>query len=306
MRTFWLNFHVNYACRHSGACCSSGWPIPVEHDCVTPIRSLAARLDNAWLVPAVDAPAAVAGILALSANGHCVFHGDTGCGVYAARPASCAHFPYVCLIDPRGVHVTLSHYCPTAVSMLFEPAQPIAIVEGPSPVPDRAFPEGLDARESLPPLASPGRLMTFEALTAWEQSAVAASYSAGPVAIDASVRRELFERARQAVPAPLDWPAAPGDLDRLWSELVAPAWADYAVALARYRAAKAFASWALYLGDGIAAVNRSVEQAVAVLQVEAARQCAADGQVLNAGRLTEAIRRTDLLLVHYADAALLL
>ena len=31
-RVFALNLHANYACRHSGACCTAGWAIPVEAD----------------------------------------------------------------------------------------------------------------------------------------------------------------------------------------------------------------------------------------------------------------------------------
>ena len=37
VKFFWLNFHLPYACRHSGMCCTSGWPIPVEHARVTAI-----------------------------------------------------------------------------------------------------------------------------------------------------------------------------------------------------------------------------------------------------------------------------
>src|SRR5207344_2496571 len=94
------------------------------------------------------------------------------CSAYAHRPLSCVHFPYVCLIDQRGVHVTLSHYCPTAASLLFDHQGPIEIVEGPSPVPELEIPEGLDAREALPPLASSERLMTFAEFSAWEQERV--------------------------------------------------------------------------------------------------------------------------------------
>ena len=148
VRNFWLNFHVGYACRHSGACCTAGWPIPVERDRVIPIQSLASRGDCSWLLPDANAPADVAGTLVVAPTGECVFHGVAGCGVYAARPVSCAHFPYLCLIDQRGVHVTLSHYCPTAAAMLYEDLAPIEIVEGPSPVAGFDVPEGLDARES--------------------------------------------------------------------------------------------------------------------------------------------------------------
>lgn len=304
MTTLWLNFHLPYACRHSGACCSSGWPIPVEVERVIPLRSLAARTDEGWLVPATNAPPDVAGTLALGADGHCVFHGAAGCGVHPARPASCEHFPYVCLIDARGVHVALSHYCPTAAALLFAHTDPIAIVDGPSPVAGRSLPEGLDARESLPPLESPTRLMSVDALARWEREAVTMPWH--PAAVPTMVRtRELFEAARRAVPAPLDWPSAPGDLDRILAQQVDPAWAGFLPVLQRYRAAKMFASWALYLGDGIPAAERLVDQALAVLRVEAARQCEMAGGPLDAAKLKEAIRQTDLLLIHYADGRVL-
>jgi hypothetical protein len=39
----WLNFHVAYACRDSGMCCTSGWPIPVERDRVDLIEQAIAK-----------------------------------------------------------------------------------------------------------------------------------------------------------------------------------------------------------------------------------------------------------------------
>jgi hypothetical protein len=203
----------------------------------------------------------------------------------------------VCLIDARGVHVTLSHYCPTAASMLFDHVGPIAVVEGPSPVPGRDIPEGLDAREALPPRESPGRLMTFEALTAWERQIVATPWTA-TAAVD---RAMLFEHARRSVPRPLSWPDPPAHVAATWRDLVEPALGSFAGVVDRYLAAKAFASWAIYAEDGTAAVLRSVAVARAVLEVEAARACARSGTVLDAALLTEAIRQSDLLLVHYAD-----
>lgn len=297
MRNFWLNFHLGYSCRHSGACCSSGWAIPVEHDRVIPIRSLARRSDDAWLMADVNAPADVAGTLTLRPDGHCVFHGDTGCGIYGSRPASCAHFPYVCLVDQRGVHVTLSHYCPTAAALLFEDHGPIAIVEGPPPVAGFEIPEGLDARESLPPAESPTRLMSFEAFADWERREVLQPQTASAAAVVAA----RFEHARFAVPAPWSWAEAPIDLEDRWRTLVAPQWPAFAPVVQRYRAAKVFASWAAYSGDGLAAVRRVAAIADAVLEVEAVRQCLAAGRSLDAELLKQAIRQADLLLVHYAD-----
>lgn len=306
MRYFWLNFHVNYACRHSGACCA-GWPIPVERDRVTLIQPLANHAD--WLVPAVGAPDDVAGMLALQPGGHCVFHGDAGCHVYPARPSSCSHFPYLCVIDQRGVHVTLSHYCPTAAAMLFDHDGPIEVVEGPAPPTGLDIPEGLDAREALPPLAAPGRLMSFAEFSAWEKNAVGTigAYGAYGALGAYGTDRRLFELARAAVPpSHAAWCEAPQHLEDIRARLVAPAWPSFEPVIARYLAAKVFASWAAYLNDdGTTAVLRSVEMARAVLHVEAARQCAHAAQMLDAALLKAAIRRSDLLLVHYADTRVL-
>src|SRR5262245_21331911 len=53
-RVFWLSMHVPYACHDSGACCSSGWPIPIERSRVETVRLL--RQDGSWLLPAPEAP----------------------------------------------------------------------------------------------------------------------------------------------------------------------------------------------------------------------------------------------------------
>ena len=152
MRYFWLNFHLPYTCRHSGACCTAGWPIPIEPDRVVALGR--------------------SGTLPQDEHGACVFHSGR-CTVYPHRPMSCVHFPYVCLIDARGVRVTLSHYCPTAASLLFEHRGPIAIVEGPPPIAGLEIPEGLDARESLPPLRAPNVLMSYDEFSEWERNELA-------------------------------------------------------------------------------------------------------------------------------------
>ena len=180
--------HVPYACRHSGACCSSGWSIPVERDKVVRIATL--RSTRSWLQEADDAPPDVAGVLAFGGNGHCVFHqlrkpvapeapeAPTfgSCEIHAALgpralPVACQHFPRECLIDSRGVFVTLSHYCPTAATLLWEHSGPVEIVEGPASNP-HGEPEGLDARKVLPPLLTPGVLMDPEAYSEWEAHVV--------------------------------------------------------------------------------------------------------------------------------------
>lgn len=327
MQTYWLSTHLGYACRHSGACCSSRWPIPIERDraalvqraidegCVRPAVA-------AWLEPAPNAPGDVAGILAHRPDGDCVFHGPSGCAIYGARPGSCEHFPHVCVIDARGIHVTLSHYCPTAAAMLFRDGVP-EVVEGPPLFFDGRRPEGLDAEDALPPTrwgAADGAdtdrgvddadgadrrrartpcLMGWDEVTRWEQRAV--HEVASDARVPALPELALFEGARDAVPAGLWWPGAPPDVEQAWARWVAPAWPSWTAVVGRYLAAKVHASWAMYLGSGPADVRRGVDIARAVLQVEAVRGCVCAGRALDRPLLESAIRQSDLLLVHYAD-----
>ena len=248
MKYFWLNFHLPYRCRHSGACCTAGWPIPIE-----PERAI-------FLGRGPTLPQA--------ADGACVFH-DGRCTVYQHRPMSCVHFPYVCLIDQRGVHVTLSHYCPTAASLLFEHRGPIEIVEGPPPIAGLEIPEGLDARESLPPLrvsAAPKSddprpvLMSFEEFSEWEQSELST-------------------------------------LGRIAGE------SEFAPVIERFLAAKLFASWAAYQGDGITAIRGVVRIAHRALTAEMEKACREAGRSLDAELLLRAVRQTDLLLLHRTGQA---
>jgi hypothetical protein len=107
------------------------------------------------------------------------------------------------------------------------------------------------------------------------------------------------------VPSPLSWPEAPGHLESIFFSLVAPSWPKFADVLTRYAAAKAFASWSLYLGDGVEAAAETARIAHAVLRVECARQCRLVGRPLDRELLSNAIEQSDLLLVHYADPAIL-
>lgn len=208
--TFWLSCHVHYACRHTGWCCRSGWPLPVE-DAVAPAIDAAVadgRLRTVdgqpfWLIESAEAPAGMAGTLR-QAGGGCVFHAPASasgrhCAVHAALghdalPSTCQHFPRVCLVDDRGTRVSLSHACPTAAAMLVDHEGPVTIVRGPAAVPGRAVPEGLDARDQLPPRLTARVLMDLDAATAWEAHVVAVLAgpgASGPVApVLARLRRE--------------------------------------------------------------------------------------------------------------------
>ncbi len=214
----WLSCHVHYACRHSGACCRSGWPLPVEHAAVAAIDAAVVRgkvwtVDGHadWLDEAAHAPGDVRGTFR-QAHGGCVFHvpappltvragsRERYCGLHAglghaALPSSCQHFPRICLVDDRGVRVSLSHYCPTAAAMLVDHDAPLAIVEGPPPVPSRDVPEGLDARGQLPPRLTERVLMDLDGLTAWEAHVVEVLAGAGA---EASPERAVARVAADA------------------------------------------------------------------------------------------------------------
>ena len=280
--------HVPYACRHSGVCCSSGWAIAIERTRTAAVGVL--RRDGSWLVPAPDAPPEIAGTLALSDAGHCVFHG-TGCQIqrvhgHAALPSACQHFPREVLLDGRGARVTLSHYCPTAVDLLFDYAGSVEIVEGPPAIP-LGVPEGLDARDVLPPLLAEGVLMDPDGYSAWEAHMVrvlTAKDDRSPGDVLSALEAEFAMVQR--------WRPGRGLLSDEIVRLPAAAFTgirscnSYRV-VRRYLAARAFASWMAYQGGGMAAVLGSLRVALAVLEEESARL-----------PLKEAIRQADLRLLH--------
>ena len=123
-------------------------------------------------------------VLALAPEGECVFferaRGERPalCAVHrtlgsAALPSACRHFPRVAVTDDGGTFVTLSHFCPTAASLLFRDDVPLAVVEAPAAFHSVDAYEGLDARGTLPPLLRAGMLMDLDGHHAWERHVVA-------------------------------------------------------------------------------------------------------------------------------------
>jgi hypothetical protein len=90
------------------------------------------------------------------------------------------------------------------------------------------------------------------------------------------------ESLRPAIPA-----AAPAR--RSWGPLEEP--------LRRYLAARAFASWVAVQGPGLRTAVRALRAALAVVRVEIARL----ERPWDATALQEALRRSDLLLIHLAS-----
>jgi hypothetical protein len=95
----------------------------------------------------------------------CIVHRDLGA---EALPVTCRVFPRVSIDDARGTHITLSHFCPTAASMLFRDDVPLRVVENPPAFPPMDYDGLVVGEDDLPPLLTPSILMDLEGYAAWE------------------------------------------------------------------------------------------------------------------------------------------
>jgi hypothetical protein len=192
---FVLNVQRNFECRHSGACCTFGWHIPIEpaaHAAVTegiragrlhPVGAAGTVAPAAW-VHARHPPDGAAAVLRTRGDGACVFFDASAgrlCAIqralgHDALPSACQQFPRVSVIDDRGAHVTLSHYCPTVAAMLLadggEVVEVVARPDGDAAGSRRA--EGFDARAAVPPFLRPGVVFDLPAYDTWERGIVRA------------------------------------------------------------------------------------------------------------------------------------
>ena len=351
-----LRFHADYRCRNSGACCTAGWDVPVElpvykslSEAVS-IGALRASETAAALYPFItepDLPEGAAAILERDDEDRCVFYANEAkrCIVHRdlgepALPATCRHFPRVAVQDPRGIFISLSHFCPTAASMLFRD-EAVEIVASPPAFPEADY-EGLVVTEhDLPPMLTPRMLMDHEGFTAWERHMVArfsdvarppstviatlwrdaqllCEWRPGSVSLpaaiaqlpreyvnlqeDAGLATSLRRHAEVVGAVPDDLKPEPDEtgLDEAMATHVRDRWSDFHAPINRYLAAKAFASWTAYQGRGIRSIVRGIDAALALVRVEASRQCRDARHALDADLLREAIRRADYLLNHLA------
>ena len=207
-----LSHHAAYRCRRSGACCTAGWRIPVEPERIPAVR--------AAFGPVIEPDGAV---LCLASDGACVLfrHGDDDrpprCALHHSQghdalPSACRHFPRIYLHDDHVTRVTLSHYCPTAASLLFEEAEP-HIAKAPSALAPPEDREGLDARGALPPLLRPDMLMDVRSYAAWESAAVSLLAAAGAA-------EEALSRLSRYAEAIRDWqPGRRPLIEYVWNAL---------------------------------------------------------------------------------------
>ena len=353
---FALSIHADYKCRHSGACCTADWDVPVE---LPVYRSLDDQVRRGLLrvAPAAqpldpfvvepDLPDGAAAMLERTHDGDCVFferdshlcvvHRDTG---EESLPATCRHFPRLAVADSRGTFVTLSHFCPTAASMLFREDVNLEIVQAPSAFPPADY-DGLTVTgDDLPPLLSPSMLMDPGAYSAWERhmvrrcaadvlpESVVATLAAdamrlrawrpGEMALAEAIRLlpdalapettapslirslELRNEVVDAIPDDLKPPPDDDGLEDAYRDHVRFAWPAFARPINRYLAAKAFASWTAYQGRGLATIVCGLDAALALVRIESARQCRDAVRALDRDLLLEAFRSADFALNHLA------
>ena len=290
-----LSFHAAYQCQRTGVCCSANWKIPFD---LAELRAVAALpIASGALERTADGGSAVV------SGGRCSFletdaAGTHGCeihrlGGHRALPLTCRMFPRVVLHDTRGTFISLSHFCPTAAAMLFEPGPPVAIVDAPAALAGSDPLDGLDARDVWPPLLRPGLMMDLESYDLWERLAV-------ELVSRPDVRpRASLEALQNATARLMAWtPSAGVPLATAVGDAfaaLAPATAgvsDDERAVKRWIAARLFGSWIAYQGNGLYTIVRYLCACLDVFQVELAR----------GGRAREAIRRADHLIVHESSS----
>ena len=351
-----LSIHADYRCRHSGVCCTMDWDVPMElpvyrslQEAVSTgrLKTSAAAAGLEPFVPDPDLPEDAAAIFQRTDAGACVFfepdsrlcmvHRDLG---EDALATTCRTFPRLSVQDTRGTFVTLSHFCPTAASLLFRDDVPLEIVESPPAFPPADY-DGLTAtRDDLPPLLRPNVLMDVDGYSAWERHMVAVCAAAADaesalatMALDAASLRSwrggggelvaavarlpqeivhgaphasleisltAYREAMQCVSQEMRPEPDEAGLAEAFAAYVVPEWHRFAAPLRRYVAAKAFASWTAYQGCGVATIVRGLEAALAIVRVEAARQCRDARAPLDADLLKEAFRHADFILNHLA------
>src|ERR1041384_8326735 len=115
-RVYALSIHADYKCRHSGACCTADWDVPVElplykslDEALTSSRLAPAGVADQHTTPLIvedDLPDDAAAMVARTSTGDCVFyHRHSGlCVVHrdlgeAMLPATCRHFPRLAVRD---------------------------------------------------------------------------------------------------------------------------------------------------------------------------------------------------------------
>jgi hypothetical protein len=117
----------------------------------------------------------------------------------------------------------------------------------------------------------------------------------------ASAAARAYERVARLAGSGLTVRGVPPDMEAVAEQLVKPAWSGLSRAVGRFLAAKAFAAWSAYLGEGVRSNLAVLGVALDVLKVECARHAEQAGRPLDESLFIEAVRQSDLLLEHVVD-----
>jgi Fe-S-cluster containining protein len=351
MPAFCLSIHARYQCRHAGACCQN-WIVPAEPAVVRLVEQRGLRrpgIDGPLFLSSRKPNSVGATEVARDKNGNCVFfEQDAGrlCLIHRvagvdALPSACRHFPRRFLRDGRGTFVSLSHFCPTAASLLIG-GHPLEVVDAAPPLMLEEPIEGLDAREALPPLLHPGVLCDLEGYSAWERAAIGVfaradltcqgaldrvtaatdrvrAWRPGAGSLAGHVVSAFQEDLRHTGPLlPSDrelvslvsrladgWAGDDlepvADFERLWMDRVGTAFDRYDAVMKNFLAARLFANWIAYQGHGLRSVLQWVRAAAALVRHHALRRALDSGRPPGPDDFIEAVRLADLLLLHMID-----
>jgi hypothetical protein len=123
--------------------------------------------------------------------------------------------------------------------------------------------------------------------------------AAAPESLDTS----LAHHDAVMTTVPDEWRPTPDEheLAEVFQRDVAPHWSRWQAPARRYLAAKAFASWTAYQGHGLLTIVRGLDAALALVRVEAARQCRDAKRPLDEALMREAFRYADYSLNHLAS-----
>jgi hypothetical protein len=339
--TWCLEFHAEYRCRHAGVCCRAPWDIEVEPAVVKTVSGGRIVPLHAGVQPfRTDDGGAVT--LTRRADGDCHFRQASRCslqvtGGEALLPTACRHFPRVLLLDTRGVLITLSHFCPTAAALLVDGGS-IAVVEARPPLALSGPLEGLDARDTFPPLLRPGMLMSVDDYGRYEQaclSAFASASQAGAALADISRATETIrwwqpgagtlarhiDRAFasssgatagrtglsqgfaivRSLTGPHPHMDVPEGFDARWDMVARAGGVRLQGMLARYLAAATFGNWMAYRGQGLRSTVEWLRACYDVLRLQIVRE-AGDPPVVTHDSLIRAAGAADYLVVHTVDS----
>ncbi len=261
----------------------------------------------------------------------CAIHREFGVDALAS---ACRQFPRIAVLEPDQVSVSLSHFCPTAAGLLFLPSSPLTLVEAPKAFPSSWPYEGLDARLACSPLLLPEVLLGSDGLRSLEQETVKLLSEPGVHAGVARLSRAVG-RIRDWAPSAGPMPRFVADCFDVTSRVSVPGlrpsdprpvlrtsvppgvWTpelpDFApfegtpspavdLALRRYVAARLVAGWILYLANDLYVTANYLKFCLDVAHLfEGARERSEPETV----RWREAIRSSDLWILHHCDPELL-